>query len=250
VGYVGDDTYGQLVLRRLQACGVNTDSMTVAPQHKTGLTVALARGGDRSMLTYGGTINAVSPDDVSDAFLQSGRHLHYGSYYLLTRLLPVSADIVRRAKAFGLSVSIDTNWDPDEEWDGGLRDVLSQADLFMPNEREALAIAGRESIEGALDALSEYVPLAAVKLGSRGALVARGEERYSVPTEPADQVLDTIGAGDSFDAGFIAGWLRGLELSQCAAIGNYCGRATTQARGGIAGQVRLADIPLLARKES
>jgi ribokinase len=243
LGRVGDDAYGRLVLGRLQESGVDTTHVAVDAGLKTGLGIALCRtGGDRAILTYGGSLNAVYPPDVSDAFLALGRHLHYGSYYLQTNLLADAPEILARARQLGLSVSLDTNWDPAETWDGGLREALRHTDVLFPNDQEARAIAGLGDVEEAVAALAATVPIVAAKLGSEGALVLHRSERLRVPTEPLAHVVDTIGAGDSFDAGFVAGWLRGLPLERCAAIGNACGRATTQARGGVMGQPRLADV--------
>lgn len=247
LGRVGADAYGELVLRRLQESGVDTRWLFVDRALKTGLGVALCRtGGDRAILTYGGSLNAVYPEDVSDEFLSSGRHLHYCSYYLQTNLLPAAPAVLRRAKELGLTVSLDTNWDPAGTWQGRVQEALEAADVFLPNEQEATAIAGTRDVESALTSLLARVPIVVVKAGERGAIVGTGEERLSVPVEPVSQIVDTVGAGDSFDAGFLTGWLRGLPLADCARIANACGRATTQARGGIMGQLTVASFPELA----
>jgi sugar/nucleoside kinase (ribokinase family) len=244
LGRVGDDAFGRLALRRLGECGVDTRYVTVDAGLKTGIGVALCRsGGDRAILTYAGSISAVGPEDVTDDFLRSGRHLHYCSYYLQMRLLPHAPAVLHRARELGLSVSLDTNWDPEGRWQGGLREALSAANLFLPNEQEAIAIASALAAEPASsldEAVSQLValgPVIAVKQGERGALVANRESRGAVPVEPVARVIDTIGAGDCFDAGFVAAWLAGRPLAECAALGNACGRASTQARGGIRGQL-------------
>ena len=243
LGCVGDDVYGQLVLRRLQECGVDTRHVRIDPTVKTGLGLTLCRpNGDRSILTYGGSLNAIQPEDVTDRFLRSGRHLHYSSYYLQTNLLPAVPDLFRRARALGLTISLDTNWDPAETWDGGLAAALTAVNLFLPNEQEALAITRAPSRAEALDRLAATVPAAAVKCGAQGAEVAAGSVRLRIPVEPVSSVVDTVGAGDCFDAGFVAGWLRGLDLAACAEIANACARATLSAPGGVAGQLHAADV--------
>lgn len=247
VGRVGGDAYGELVLRRLREAGVDTRWVSVEPNLKTGLGVLLCRAnGDRAILTYAGSLNAVYPADVTDELLAHSRHLHYCSYYLQTNLLPAAPAILQRAKALGLTVSLDTNWDPAETWDGNLPAALSQVDLFFPNEQEALRIARQPSIEDALTALAARVPVVAIKLGAKGALVQGRGQRLALPVEAVTQVADTVGAGDSYDAGFLAGWLRGLPLATCAAIANACGRATLRSRGGFAGQLWAKDLAELA----
>jgi ribokinase len=246
LGRVGNDSYGKLMLRRLGESGVDTRFVRVDPRLKTGLSLALCRSnGDRAMLTYAGSLNAVYPEDISDDFLSLGRHMHYCSYYLQTNLLPMVPDILQRSKKLGLSVSIDTNWDPAETWNGGLRTCLSMADVFLPNEREALAITHCGALSDAVHHLVELVPLTVVKMGAEGVLVAERERQFTVPVDIVTHPMDTVGAGDSFDGGFIAAWLRGLPLEACAAVGNTCGRANTLARGGIEGQLWQGNVPLM-----
>ena len=243
VGRVGDDAFGHLALQRLGETGVDTRHVQVEPGLKTGLGLALCRAtGDRAILTYAGSINAVYPADLTDDLLRCARHLHYCSYYLQTNLLPAVPAIFRRARALGLSISLDSNWDPEGRWAGGLAEALALSDLFLPNEQEALAIGRADRLEDALVSLASASPVVAVKRGDLGALVAEGAERWVVPVEPASAVADTIGAGDSFDAGFVAAWLAGQPLEMCAAVGNACGRASTQARGGIRGQPHAPDL--------
>ncbi|MGQ9686863.1 MAG: carbohydrate kinase family protein [Thiobacillaceae bacterium] len=247
IGRVGDDPFGQLVRRRLEEAGVDTAGLLVDANLRTGLGVALCcADGDRSILTHGGSLNAVYPEDLSDAVLSQARHLHYCSYYLQTNLQPAIPDILARARRLGLSVSLDTNWDPEGRWDGGLQSVLSLCDLFLPNEQEARAIAREADLDAALAVLLERAGVVAIKRGERGSLVGRGAERVAAPVASVASIVDTVGAGDSYDAGFVAGWLKGLTLAQCAAIGNACGRASTQARGGYLGQLWARDISELA----
>jgi ribokinase len=246
LGRVGDDSYGELMLRRLGESGVDTRFVRVDPVLKTGLSLALCRqDGDRAILTYAGSLNAVYPEDITDDFLRLGRHIHYCSYYLQTNLLPAVPDFLRQAKTIGLTISIDTNWDPSEKWDGGLQDSLRLADVFLPNEREARAITGCKNLSSAAQQLVELGQLTVVKLGAEGVLVVTPQGQLSVPVENVAHPVDTIGAGDSFDGGFVAAWLRGLPLEVCATVGNACGRANILARGGIAGQLWRADLPMM-----
>jgi sugar/nucleoside kinase (ribokinase family) len=176
LGKVGDDVFGRLILRRLEESGVDTRYVRVDPSLKTGFSVALCREDDRAILTYMGSINALRPEDVTDDFLKAARHLHYGSFYLHTGLLPHAQAIVRRAKALGLSVSLDTNWDPEERWNGAMAEILPLVDVFLPNEEEIVRITGRDTLRAAVAALqAQGVDLLAVKRGREGAEAYAGE---------------------------------------------------------------------------
>ena len=246
LGKVGDDDFGRLIVRRLEESGVDTRYVRVDPTLRTGLSVALCRENDRAILTHMGSINALQPEDVTDDFLKSARHLHYGSFFLHTGLRTDAPAIVRRAKAFGLSVSLDTNWDPEERWNGTLTDVLAMVDVFLPNEEEAMHITGRESVEEAVEALHRQgIDLLALKRGKEGADAYAGEEHHTCALPPANPGGDSVGAGDSFDAGFLAGWLQQMSLPRSLDIACHCGRGVAGEVGGLKGQPTWDEIMTL-----
>ena len=225
LGLVGDDDFGRLILRRLNEWGVDTRHVIVDPILKTGIGVALCQGNDRAILTYLGSLNAITPQDVRDDFLASARHLHHGSFFLHTHLLPHIPAIFQRAHDLGLTISLDTNWDPDEQWDSTLAQALPFTDVFLPNEQEALRISHTSSLDQAVSYFhSRGIPILPVKRGVDGARL------YIEYQDPIEHVLppasggDSVGAGDSFDAGFLAGWLRGYSLEKCLEIACHCGR--------------------------
>jgi len=247
LGRVGDDAFGRLVLDRLTQSGVDIRHVRVDAGLKTGIGIALCwLNGDGAILTYGGSLNAVYPSDVSDDFLRSGRHLHYGSYYLQTNLLPVAPQIMERARQLGLTVSLDTNWDSAGKWAQGRSQTLEHADLFFRNERETRALGKSDELSEPANRLATHGLIVAVKLGGLGCLVQANGEQIVAPAEPVAQPVDTVGAGDSFGAGFLVAWLQVSPLAACAAAGHRCGRATTLARGGIAGQFHRSSAPVLS----
>jgi len=236
IGRVGDDDFGRLVMQRLDECGVDVSQVSVDPDLKTGLGIALCKDGDRAILTYQGSLSAVRPDDVSDEFLGSARHLHHGSYFIHTKLISHVSGIFRRARELGLTTSLDTNWDPLEGWGATLADVWALTDVFLPNEQEACHIAQRNDARAAVEWFRERgVPIVALKRGDMGARAYDESGVYERSVEPAVGG-DSVGAGDSFDAGFLAGWLRGLSVERCLAIACACGRSVAEASGGLAGQ--------------
>lgn len=249
LGKVGADEFGRLIVQRLQDCGVDTQHVTIDPALKTGLGVALCKDNDRAILTYLGSLNALTPQDVQESFLKSARHLHHGSYFLLDKLQPDIPALMRRAKELGLSTSLDTNWDPSENWNGSLCEALAHTDLFLPNLQELLHISETGSLEAGIRAIhAQGVRLVAVKLGETGACVSDGQWIYHCRVTPV-RGGDSVGAGDSFDAGFLAGWLGGAALGNCLRLACGCGRSVAGAVGGLAGQltwqelqVKIADL--------
>jgi sugar/nucleoside kinase (ribokinase family) len=246
IGRVGEDDFGRLVLERLVESGVDTRHVKVDPGLKTGLGIALCQGNDRAILTYLGSLNAVFPEDINDGLLRSARHLHHGSFFLQTNLRPAIPDIFTRAQAFGLSTSLDTNWDPAEEWNDNLKQTLLLTDVFLPNEQEAKSISQTSSVAEAIKVFQGMgVPLTTVKQGEQGALVV-SETEYHTCVLPASTGGDSIGTGDSFDAGFLAGWLRSLPLENCLQIACHCGRQVASQSGGIRNQPDWATVTELA----
>jgi sugar/nucleoside kinase (ribokinase family) len=246
IGRVGDDDFGRLVLRRLIESGVDVQHIIIDPALKTGLGVALCQGNDRAILTYLGSLNAVFPEDISDDLLRSARHLHHGSFFLQTNIRPAIPGIFARARSLGLTTSLDTNWDPEEKWNGTLQEALHLTDIFLPNEQEARLIARRTCVEEAIRVFQEMgIAVIAIKQGTEGALVISRGERYACAL-PASTGGDSVGTGDSFDAGFLTGWLRGLPLEQCLQIACHCGKQVASHPGGIQGQPHWATVIQMA----
>jgi sugar/nucleoside kinase (ribokinase family) len=231
---IGDDPLGQIALDRLQQSGVDTSLVRRVPgSTTTGLTVILHHQAWRNILTYAGTIAETSWQDLDLDYLADSRHFHLSSYYLQRALRPRVGELFRYLKSKGLTISLDTNDDPEDRWEGGLHELLRDVDVFLPNEREACKAAGtnNDDLEAAVRKLSGLVPLVVVKLGRQGAMAQRGAERF---TSPAQEVVavDTVGAGDSFDAGFLHQYVRGADLLTCLASGNKAGALSTTRPGG------------------
>lgn len=240
IGKVGDDALGQFVLRELERHGVDAAGVVVDPSLKTGLTVILSRADDRALLTFPGSIAALRYAEVDRDLLARGRHVHLGSYFLLDALRPDVPRLFAEARALGLSVSLDTNYDPLETWDGGLHEALRPVDIFLPNQAELLAITRQADVAAALATLGGTVPTIAVKLGSRGAQALQAGQLVDADAIEV-AAIDSTGAGDSFDAGFIYGHLAGWSLAESLRMACVCGALSTRALGGTAAQATLAE---------
>jgi sugar/nucleoside kinase (ribokinase family) len=229
---IGDDELGQTALQPLQQSGVDVSRVRRVPGAiKTGLTVILQRAAWRNMVTYSGTIAELAWDDLDLDYLADSRHFHFSSFYLQRGLRPRVPELFRKMKEAGLTTSLDTNDDPDDGWEGGLHEALRYVDVFLPNEREAQKAAGVGDLEAAVKKLAGLVPLVVVKQGREGALAQRGTQRLVSPALKVEGV-DAVGAGDSFDAGFLHQYVQGADLPTCLAAGNLAGAFSTTRSGG------------------
>jgi sugar/nucleoside kinase (ribokinase family) len=235
VGFVtryGPDAMGDMAMERLAESGADVSrSVCSKGDVKTGVTILLPHGPSRRILTYPGVMFDMTTADLDIDYLASARHFHLSSLFLLKGLHAGLPELLRDLKGRGLTISLDTNDDPENRWDGILREILPLVDVLLPNDDEIRRIAGRDSVEEALDVLATTVPLIAVKRGKQGARVQDGLRRFTVPGIAIDPV-DTIGAGDSFNAGFLFAWLNGERPQQCAEAGNICAALSTQKAGG------------------
>jgi sugar/nucleoside kinase (ribokinase family) len=246
VSRAGADLCADYCIDALQRGGVDTSYIACDPALKSGLTVSVASGGDRALVTYLGAIDAVTESDLPDSLLADATHLHVSSYFLQSRLRPGCGRLFARARAHGISTSLDPGFDPREEWDGELRDALQSVDVFLPNERELLAITGCADAAGALRALENGRTRTIVKLGSSGAMTLDDGRVLHVPAFSTTPV-DTTGAGDCFNAGFLHAFVRRQPLLDCLTAGNACGALSTRALGGTAAQPTFDEMMAFVR---
>ncbi len=242
---VGDDDLGRVALGALTARGVDVSPVRVIAGARTGLSIHFLRAGDRAILTERGAMADVRVDDAVSALAPAPAHVHLASLYMLPELFRDGGRLLERAHAAGARVSVDTNFDPAGEF--ARPAWLTRADLLLPNEVEALALAGRDDgdVEAAARELAADGALVAVKRGASGALAVRGDEVVSVAAPPVVPV-DAVGAGDGFDAGLIAALLAGRRLPDALTFACACGALSTRAAGGVDGQATRAEAEALA----
>lgn len=239
IGACGDDVFGRFMLEEMQKRDVDVSSVIVRKDGQTGLSVILSSGVDRAILTYPGLIAALQKSDLPDALLRQTRHLHVASYFLQKDLQPGLPALFRRARELGLTTSLDTNYDPSEKW-VGFDELLSVTNVFLPNEKEALSLSGEMNVDLAAERLGSRVDALAIKLGAVGALGVSAFQNVRVASIPV-RVVDTVGAGDSFDAGFIYGYLQKWDLEQALRLACACGALSTQKAGGTEAQPTLEE---------
>jgi len=239
IGICGDDVFGRFMLDEMQKRDVDVNNVIVRSDGQTGLSVILNHQSDRAILTHSGLIAELQASDIPDALLSESRHLHIASYFLQTKLQPDLSTLFRRAYSLGLTTSLDTNYDPSEQW-LGFDELLSCTDVFLPNQTEALSITKSSNVESASRQLAQKAKLVAVKLGAEGALACQNESIVRTNSIPVD-VVDAVGAGDSFDAGFIFGCLNNWTNEKSLRIACVCGALSTQQAGGTNGQPTLEE---------
>ncbi len=237
VGVVGDDVYGRFMLEAMQERGIDTSYCIIDPTLQTGFTIILAKpDGDRAMLTYSGTIAALKPEQINRDLLTQTRHLHVGSYFMLDELRDGLPELFAAALEQGVTTSLDMNWDPREQWQA--ETILPFCNVLLPNAAEAQRLTDCDNLEDALIKLAERVPTLAIKLGAAGGLAQQGDEVIQLRPIPVD-IVDTVGAGDSFNAGFLYGFIKQWTLIKSLQLALACGSLSTLAAGGTTAQPTL-----------
>ena len=231
VGKVGRDEFGDFLRRRLDESGVDTSHTPGDPSERTGICVSMSFPEEYAMVSYPGIRQSFRVEDVDFDYVRTARHLHMSGYYLLPAMWAGAVTLFRAAKQAGLSTSLDPDHDSAGKWDGGIRELLPYVDFFFPNEHEALSIAGADDLETAAACLRGLAATTVIKRGAEGVLVVSGSTTLSAPAFPVTPV-DTTGAGDSFNAGFVFQFLQGAPLERCIRWGNACGALSTQSLGG------------------
>ncbi|HEX6449752.1 MAG TPA: carbohydrate kinase family protein [Trebonia sp.] len=247
VGVLGDDIFGRFMRESLGSRGVDMSAVRTDPRIPTGLSIHLIRDDDRAIITNPGTIPELRSEDIGADLLASARHVHVSSYFLQSGLWKGLPDLLRGARDAGATVSLDPNWDPAETWDQGLSDVYGHLDVLLPNDAEVAELArahaaakGQAVGDSAADAarkLAQAGPAVVVKLGAEGALACFPDgQLHRVPAVPDVTPVDTVGAGDSFDAGYLAATLWGWGTRRALALGAACGALSTRRAGGATAQ--------------
>lgn len=235
IGRVGCDAWGDFCLEALRRAGVDVSGIRPDAALKTGVTVSIASTAERALVTFPGSIASLTLDHLADLDLGECGHLHISSYFLQAGLRPGCAALFRRASDAGWTTSLDPGCDPAGRWDGDWRETLQGVDLFLPNDVELAALTGTADPVDSLRRLANGRTLTVVKQGARGALALDGSRPiHAVP--PRIEAIDTTGAGDSFNAGFLYAWLQARPLADCLRAAVTCGALSTRGVGGIATQ--------------
>ena len=244
-GKAGMDGWGDFCVSALQGAGIDVAAVQRDAALRTGITASFSTRSDRALVTFAGAIGALRADDIGDELLAGADHLHVSSYYLQSALRPDLPSLFARARAQGLSTSLDPGFDPDRRWGNAWPGLLAEVNLFLPNDVELAGISGCESVLDGLRALDNGRTCTVVKRGRQGCVMLdRDGHLFESPAFAMD-ALDSTGAGDSFDAGFLHAWLAGQPLTEAMRWGNACGALSTRGVGGTARQADAGEAKAL-----
>lgn len=249
VGLVGKDSFGDLVRTSLEAKGVDT-KYVMQGEVPTGATICMSYGEDRANLTYQGSMDVMGFDDIDKDVFNHVKHIHLSSLFMQSGLLRDVHKVLDLAAEKGITVSLDTQWDPMETWKLDYKTVLPKIAVFMPNETELKALTHKDNLESAIQEVLPYLGCAMlVKCGSKGSLLVKKDgSRKELPAFLNKNVVDAIGAGDSFNSGFISAFVKGLSLEDCQETGNLTGAVNTTAAGGTGAFVSLEHVRKICRE--
>jgi len=195
-------------------------------------TIVLNFGEDRAMITHQGAMKHLGLSDITKEVLGTAKHLHFSSYFLQPGFKTDLYGLFKMAKEAGLTTSLDVQWDPAEEWDFDYKKILPFVDVFLPNETELLNVTGENSLEAALHAINGLVKIIVIKKDKRGSVLSYNNNIIYGKAFLNENVVDAIGAGDSFNAGFIFKFLSGFPPEDCQTFGNLIGAISTTKSGG------------------
>ncbi len=232
LGKIGKDVFSEIILKTLQKSKVDTKHIIVSEQSKTGATIALSYGNERAMVTYPGAMSELSNKDISDEILMQAKHLHVSSIFMQETLLKDIIQLFNRAKKLGLTTSLDTQWDPFEKWQVNLNKLLPFVDIFLPNKEEFLEITQSDTIEKGYEKIKKYANIVVIKDSINGSYLYSKNCQKHQPAFIMNEIIDAIGAGDSYNAGFLKEFIKGSDLETCMFEGTLSGAINTQGEGG------------------
>lgn len=246
IGKIGQDNFAEVVLSSLESKHVDTSRIIKSHSLSTGATIVLNFDQDRANVTYPGAMNELRLEDIDFEFLAGASHMHFANCFMQPGIRNDLTALFRKAKELGLTTSLDTQWDPEEKWDLPLNELLPYVDIFLPNLAEFKFLTNSNSVEEGIKKLEGIANYIIIKNGSEGAMGWYEGEMIRMPAFKNDHVIDCVGAGDSFDAGFIKDFINSYPLKKCLETGVLTGAINTTRAGGTGAFENLEGIQKIA----
>lgn len=249
IGKLGFDSFATEVMVKLKSKNVDTTYVSKSQQSYTGATIALNYNEDRAMVTYPGAMEEFNIKDITDAMLSKASHLHVSSIFLQKGLRPDLVQLFKRAKALKMTTSLDPQWDPEEKWDINLQLLLPYVDVFFPNAIELMRLTKRKTIESAIDAVKSFAKIIVVKNGGDGSILWDGTKLLHQKAFNNPRIIDCIGAGDSFAAGFVKKYIEKKRIPDCLEYASLIGAINTTMAGGTTAFKDIATVKQIAQSK-
>lgn len=249
IGKLGNDIFGKFIIEQLEEKGVDTSLIIIDDNLKTGATIALSYGEDRAMVTHQGAMSHLGIDDINEAQLKLANHLHFSSYFFQPGFKDNLDSLFEKAKNAGLTISLDVQWDPSEKWDLDIEKVLPLVDVFIPNEIELQKLTRQPNLDLAIKCIQNKNKFTVIKCGNKGSILCYDDKKIEKPAFINYKVVDTIGAGDSFNAGYLSKFVKGKTPEECQVFGNLIGAVSTTKSGGTRAFKNLDKVMKIAKEK-
>lgn len=249
VGMIGLDIFGDLIESSLSNKGVDTSMLIRSDKHSSGATICLNYHEERANVTYQGAMDFMSLDDIDKTIFIKTKHIHLSSIFMQSAIQRDLIDILEIARDNNVTTSLDTQWDPTEKWDMDYEKILPYVNVFLPNETELKFITRSMTLEEAVEKITPYIHICVVKRGRKGSLLLqKNQPSIHLDAFLNNDVIDAIGAGDSFNAGFIHAFVKGDTVENAQITGNLTGAINTTAAGGTGAFTSKEAVKNIARK--
>ena len=248
-GKLGNDTFADKIITDLKAKNVDISMVQKTNASFTGISVAFNFNEDRAMITYSGAMELLSAKEITNDILKKAKHLHVSSVFLQPNLKKGIISLFARAKKLGLTTSFDPQWDPSEKWDLNLKKILLHVDVFLPNIEEIKNLTGTDNKEAAINSIKKFANIVVIKENIKGAYGYFLEKIIHQSAFINAKTVDAIGAGDSFNAGFISQFIQNKSLEKCLEFGALMGAVNTTASGGTTAFTNMGKIKKIVKEQ-
>ena len=248
-GTIGDDCYGKFIRDEFKSRNVDDTLLATSKENKTGISISFTNEKDRSFLTYRGTNDEIDLSKIQLDKVKEASHIHLTGY-AGSKNHNQYLELVKKVKDMKeVTISFDVGWDDAGEWYEGIYDLFTYIDILFMNETEAIHYSRKEDAKEAVLDFSKTCSLVVAKLGKKGSMAVKDGVIYESKAYTV-QAVDTTGAGDSFNAGFVYGFLKGKTIEECLKCGNGCGALSVTQLGGNTGfPVEEALVEFIAQQE-
>lgn len=249
IGMIGRDIFGDLIESSLAAKGVNTSMLIKSENHSSGATICLNYHEERANITYQGAMDFMELSDINKEIFQLTKHIHLSSVFMQSGIKKDLIEILTYARDNNVTTSLDPQWDPTEKWDFDYERILPLLNVFLPNETELKLITNSQTLDEAIQKIIPFIGICVVKLGRKGSLLLqKGQTPMLLDAFINNNVIDAIGAGDSFNAGFIHAFVNRETAETAQFVGNLTGAINTTAAGGTGAFTSKEAIEKIARQ--